>query len=768
MSSSRFAFDIEPLAAQGFDGKPRQIKVVLPRTRTNMALLGDVDQVSSKERFNASAHTARIEVDGCTVLRGKAALEKTEFSKGGEWYHMVLTQHNAGWVERASKEMLHNAPVEFREVISPQMIRESWSWDKPVRMLPVQRDTQLVQNISGTVITPARVLTGEDYHPFIHLRTLMEAIIGPGYRIISSFLDTPMFRSLYISGAYPEQDTYSVKQGVNFRAGRFTDASAAADRHGTVRANPFSTLNSLGNIVETADPSELRGGVVAAGVFNTNDAFRIIDGRAAFVPLKEVQVGFEYNLRYRTPYTILSRTELSGFNAVFLGDGAAQEFKIVNRFRDRRGELMPGKNYLCIVFAHRNGDVYQLRYGQGSVLASFQAGSASVTLPAAPVTGLELWRKAAGEAEYSACAEDWALYDGYITPTGETDVEVCLRSSPEKVAPSSPKYFDSVYFEGGKEGDVLTLCRESYIRPIFSANPAMGSTVGFEDVAAHKVRQIEVIEAVAHMFNLRFHTDEYSRKVYIEPFGTPGGKTVDWSGLMDAGRPVTIAEPGNSLNRSTLYGYRAGDDPVEAFNNDNFTRFGEWEAQVGNSLARDRQGVSRNPLFTPAVSLAGGYPDAPSALLLQAGARDPYPVERNDSMNFLPKIVRYIGMAPLPQGEIWGWPSYSPKYPLAAFHYSDPEAGFTLCFEDRDGQAGLHAYYDPQYRSLNSGREITAWMRLPAADIETMDVPIAGHRDMGAPYRITVDGEEVLCRLVRIEGYDPQAAESVKCVFETI
>ena len=57
-------------------------------------------------------------------------------------------------------------------------------------------------------------------------------------------------------------------------------------------------------------------------------------------------------------------------------------------------------------------------------------------------------------------------------------------------------------------------------------------------------------------------------------------------------------------------------------------------------------------------------------------------------------------MHPLPGDERWGYPSGRSEYPLAAFHFAGDDAaeGFTLCFEDRDGQQGLHRFYDGQVR----------------------------------------------------------------------
>ena len=52
------------------------------------------------------------------------------------------------------------------------------------------------------------MLTFRDYHPFLHVRTLMESIAAQaGYSIRSDFMETDFVGSLYISGRYPEKET---------------------------------------------------------------------------------------------------------------------------------------------------------------------------------------------------------------------------------------------------------------------------------------------------------------------------------------------------------------------------------------------------------------------------------------------------------------------------------------------------------------------------------------------------------------------------------
>lgn len=135
-----------------------------------------------------------------------------------------------------------------------------------------------------------------------------------------------------------------------------------------------------------------------------------------------------------------------------------------------------------------------------------------------------------------------------------------------------------------------------------------------------------------------------------------------------------------------------------------------------------------------------------------------------DRSSFTPRIVRYCGMQPLPAGERWGYPSTGDSYPLAAFHRNDPDNGFTLCFEDRDGQQGLHRFYDTQAEQEKRCQHLTLHLRLEPCDIERLFQIQRLAPCIASTFLFRIGGEEVRCTLRRIEGYDPSAA-STRCTF---
>jgi hypothetical protein len=419
------------------------------------------------------------------------------------------------------------------------------------------------------------------------------------------------------------------------------------------------------------------------------------------------------------------------------------------------------------VFGHTAGNLYQVRYRTGTAAQTgIAAGSGRfnrVNVPAAAVSGPELYCRTSTTGAWSEYSGDWALYDGFVTETTAADVEVTLRTAPETVSPSSPKFFDTVYFEGADEGMSLTVSDEIWVRPVFCAQPTEGARVTFADVAAHDATGMDFIDAMRQMFNLCFHTDNRARIVRIEPRGDfhSEAEMIDWTERIDLDRPVTVEELGGDLAKTMTWQYRTGDGAVAGHNRSTGESFGRWSAAVEHTAAAELS-VWENPMFTPSLNTAGYCPGAPSASVVQAGDPSRATLDRTENLNFAPKVVRYEGMKPLSTGEVWDWPGEGALYPKIAFHA--PEGGYTLCFEDRDGCVGLHSHYDRDVRIWNNSRRLTLWLALSPVDVESIAFPTGAGAGFNTLYRLDLDGEQGLYTLEEVCGYDP-AASSTKCVF---
>lgn len=769
----------DPIAVPGYEAaetesveaarEGRSLKLRIPFSPRNNAILGWADDTQTAFRFNDTTHAAELSCEGARLIGGSVRL----LAVGDECYEIEIRSGGADWASQASWRQLDDLPIDWKTQLTPTMICQSWTNDSPVRFFPVHHDEYEQQNSSTDLLPAERFLAVEDYHPFLHVASLVEGIFAQsGYQVRSRFLDSDLFRSLYISGAYATRDTAAAVNRMGFAARRLGPATAEGNEFGRVSANPDAIANTLGNIVDTATPQSIDDdGQAISGLYNNGNCFSTVDGRICFTPPSPITVGFEYYLKYTTQHRILSRDRLTGFDTIYLGTGSEFQFTLANRYRDLRNEIAQNTFYRVIVFDHKAGAQYRLTLTRGIAQnitwTTFSARSITLSSPSTG-TLADLKLLVYENAQWVPYTGDWALYNGYIGEYGETTVEVRLRSAPEQVSPTSPKYFNLIYFGGAEEGMELTLHKECSLRPVFQPGPAFGSTIDFADVARHNIRQSELLEALTHLFNLRFYTEEQTRTVWIEPetefFGA--APEIDWSLRTDFSQPLLREQIAPSVHEKRTWEFLDGDGAVTRFNTEERTTLGAWSYTSPSCATLMGEKVLRSPLFAPTLSSTGHYLNAPSARLLQVGDRDD---AEDDGTNFTPRIVRYAGVVPLPDDERWGYPSGRNEYPLAAFLYpgDDSTEPFTLGFEDRDGAEGLHRYYDRQLRREAIGERISLWIHIEPHEFEELFSPGVGGPDIRSIFRIDTGRGIVRAILRQIDDYDPRKA-STHCIFERI
>ncbi len=766
-------YDAGALASPVSGRTGRSLRLELPSTRANDALLGSPADLHAAAPFNAALRRGGVYADDALLLEGAVRLTGTTRGPQGVRYRIEIRGDAAAWAETAARRMFNEIAIDYQAPLTPTTVWQSWTNDGPVRFFPVKRDAYPPVNSSVGLEPALRILSPDDYHPFLSVHALLEAIIrAEGYTLESRFAESDFFRSLHVSGAYSEKNTSALRSHMDFLARRRTTAVAAADHTGRVYASPFMSASSIGNLVETAttgDPDPQ--GVPMTELFNNGNCFRTEQGRILFRPLVEVQVGFEYRLRYVTQYRIRSRQWLEGFDSVYLGDGIDAPGRLLNRFTDRRNSLQPGRQYRAVVFEHTEGTEYRAVCSAGAAsglpIASFTTRTALCTTPA--TEGLRnpvLQYRRSPMTQFAAYPGDWALYDGYIAETGQTEVETTLRTPPVRVAPTAPKYFSTIYFYGASEGMTLSLDPSCSLRPCFTNAPGLGSTVRFADVAQHRIRQAVFLEALCHLFNLRIYTEERTRTVRIEPEAEFFDRTrvFDWTERIDTSQPIESADLACGIHRTRTLGYLDLDGVVTRSNDALGSPIGQWTAVTDSYATIQGEKVLRSPLFSPTLSRSGLFADVPSAQVMQVSDRDGE--EQPGTCNFSPRIVRYCGMHPLPEGERWGYPSGEARYPLAAFHFTGDASteGFTLCFEDRDGQTGLHRYYDAQFERERERQRITLSLRLMPHQIEQLFLCGGPTPDLRSVFLFRIGGERIRCILSNIHAYDP-AAGAVRCTF---
>ncbi len=143
-------------------------------------------------------------------------------------------------------------------------------------------------------------------------------------------------------------------------------------------------------------------------------------------------------------------------------------------------------------------------------------------------------------------------------------------------------------------------------------------------------------------------------------------------------------------------------------------RAAKVERPVPSQAVLSRAEGARKSAVLP-VAQRRGTTRTPSARLLQVGGRE---YLLGDEFAHRPATP---GCTPA-GGRTVGVSFGRSEYPLAAFHFAGDDAaeGFTLCFEDRDGQQGLHRFYDGQVRREASRERIILSLRLAPHEFEAL------------------------------------------------
>lgn len=742
----------------------RKLSLALRSTPHNDALLLHPCDPCAAESFNSSYHHGQIKVDGVTMFSGIARLHSVE-SEGMATegrcdkvrYHIELEQGGADWAEMAALTPISQTASDFEMELNGEGIIQSWSDESEVKFLPVKYDSYQDPAPDEGIFTPQSMMTVGDYHPFVAVAPLLERIFtAGGYTLESRFLSSEEAKKLHVSGSYAEVggSVERLRSSSGFMAGRTSEATATANEMGRAWLTPLVVLSSLGNFVETTEGDDL---------YNSNGVLTIGDQGIEYHPKSKVTVGFEYYLKYTTDFTILSRHRLQGFDAIMLDDGTDIEFQIANPFIDKRDAPQPNVEYLCMVFDHKVGNEYRLLYYDGvdtKQWANFTTRTAQATLP------LEAWESSCsleyrmGGGPWQEYDGDWALYDGYTTTVGEIEVEVRVQTPPEVVNPSSGKKFTRAYLHGATAGQRITLAKECRLQPIFSRSPATGSLLHFADVMDYDATQLEFVEAVAHLYNLRIYTDCEARKVYVEPYDDFGlEECYDWSEYVDLSEGIEAEDLAFGQRKIQQLAYRSdAGGAVTRFNTQNGQSFGQWSFTSPSYAAA--QGTKRfvNKLFCPTLSAEGVVAGAGSARLMLMGDRD-----GEEMTESAMRIVRYEGMKELPSGQRWGFPSYGSAYPFAAFH---APSEFTLCFEERDGAEGLHRHYDNEWQATATRRKLRLTLSLPPHLVASLP---CGEEQSGVPtlrslFVLAPSGQRATYRLMAVEGYDA-ATHKARCLF---
>ena len=745
-------------ALRGVEGWREGSEVVLEVRSMNGSgdMFGMSEELHRKSIFNDSYHSARIEVGGVVIFSGVATLLGVKRRGGEVIYRVRVRVGGAEWADNAANTRLSDTAIDLELWMYPRDIRNTWSTPVAVRMLPLHRDSY-VQEAETGIQVPQQTLLPHNYHPFISVSAIIDSIANEaGYQICSNFLSSSFAKKLMISGAYKRVEVSEAYASMGFKALRTRTNTAQASIIGRVNASMPVGGSNIGNVVDTVNPNTLdENGNLSIGAYDNGGCFTFENNLPIFRPKREISVAFDVNLHYTTEYRIVSSSRLCGFDTLYFGDECYVDVGLPNHFANRSNEIVPGAGYKLFIFDFDPTKSYYLT-GVGDISAavteiSFEPGFRGVA---------KLYvSNSAGDIRLPYTG-DWAIYDSYVEERGTREVKITVRTSFSSLSPTSPKRFNELFFSGAEEGMKLTLHAGCSITPIFGGVAGYGEKVTFKDIANHDISQAQLLEAIAHLFNLCIYTHRPSKRIYIEPYDDffAGGE-VDWRDRELDGE-VTIEECVADSFLVTRYGYQPSDGATKRLM-DGDSIFGEWNL-MGDSFAVKQSVASRlNPLFLATASMRGAIGVAPSAALLAVGNRDIV----DDQEYVAPRVALYHGLKPLTGKEYWPMVNSIKQYPLVAFH--SPECGETLCFEDRDGCSGLHRFYDNEMQEVAQRQRVTMDIYLPPAEYISLFDPNSSGATIRSRFRLKVGGNSSLFRLDEILAYDGERGVA-RCRFQRL
>ena len=726
------------------DGESVEVEVL--STAESDRLFCYASDLHRGESFNDTLHSAELEIDGVVVIEGKATLLSTERVDGLCYYRLGIRSGGSAWADMVAHTQLSESAIEASLRMTSYDIEQSWSGDRAIRMLPLQRDSYPKPQDSG-LWGKQRVLMPTDYHPFISVKELLcSTATASGYRLESRWLESPLVGKLMMSGAYREVDVSAADEAMGFKAYRTRTTSALASSTGYVYAsNPQSSV-SVGAIVDSVDREAVDdAGNTLSDAYVNGGALRFDNGRPLFTPSRDISVAYEYKIRYRTDYRIISRTTLRGFDRIYLGAGCSVELKLENPYTDQSQTLVPKLSYKLFIFDYDENNSYML-----ADIGEVRGRVSEVVTPENCPRQTRLYVKRPGATMYSTYSGEWALYNGFVEECGSRDVELLVRTPYSQLSASSTTNFDGIAFSGAEQGQQLTLYSGCSLRPLFSRRVGYGDQITYADVAHHPFSNERLLEALVNMFNLCIYSHKPSRSIIIEPYDDFfTGDVVDLRSRQLKGEWSIVEGAPESFERIKLM-YAGGDGVISRQNSVSDKEFGVWIKEFGGFATKQGVDSRVNPLFWPTISLSGYIGTVPSAEVLTVGDRES--IVESDYVE--PRVVLYHGLRALPANEKWTAYTTSSSYPYAAFH--SEAMGETLCFEDRDGCRGLHRYYDRELEEISSRGLLRCKFRLPVSDYVSLFDPHNKSLSIRSRFRLEVEGASSLYTLRCIEHYDPK------------
>lgn len=316
--------------------------------------------------------------------------------------------------------------------------------------------------------------------------------------------------------------------------------------------------------------------------------------------------------------------------------------------------------------------------------------------------------------------------------------------------------------------ELLVAVGDASLSPKFNGVLPFGYPISLNDVGGD-VSAADMLKAIMHLFNLRIYTNDDTKVVHILPYSEfYTDKVVDWRNRIDQDKGVEIATIGDNIGNAVVLSYQEATPAVEYYNKRHNAPYLSWRTPL-LSKRNNKENELQNAVFTAPMEIdtAEIFPTTQWGGLLNVVDEETQDTLDNLDYGNIPQVlvqtqsptadpsdyIQYVGSTGL-----------LAEYLQPEFVITDIEANTNIAFDDRNGVAGLHKYYDKQVDAWNYGKRITCYCHLYPQEIESLRKAGTSDVDFRSRFLLNIGGEDIYCRLESVENYEPQNITH-KCTF---
>lgn len=386
---------------------------------------------------------------------------------------------------------------------------------------------------------------------------------------------------------------------------------------------------------------------------------------------------------------------------------------------------------------------------------------------------LFLWRRDAPNAEKLKTATV-KLYK--FSDSEQITIDTTILTTAYDIAGATPLSVGfgcskSSNLETGVDRLAVIVAEGSSLSTKFGNTKPYGFRVTFNDIAGD-VPATDALKAIMQLYNLRIYANANERKVYLSSYQHFHNDTVvDWRNRIDEDRGVSISYIGDDIGNKVELAYQATNPVIEHYNDRHTQEYCSYSAPLLNTTKKEpyriENAMLNAPIFVPQKDIFGEGYDSMLTFALPTSESTIADIDYA-----LPRTVVQI-VEPNISEDPSDWVTNVPTEGLLADYEQpvmvlyDMTGEDSLNFSDYEGDIGLNQHYSEQIKVWNDGKYIECYCRIMPQEIDSLRNAGTSAVDFRSLFLLSINGEDVYCRLAKVENYEPMNATH-KCTFVVI